>query len=891
MLKRDENSRGMLKLNPLSAAIAAAFAYAAAPQVAVAQTDDGAEDEEAVDLGEFEVTGSRLGRADIEGALPVAVIDRADIERSGFTSVGELLRNTTFNTFGAFRAQSGSSAQSLVSVSLRGLGSERTLVLIDGRRAPKAPFAPSAQDLNAVPIAVVERIEILKDGASAIYGSDAIAGVVNIITRKDFSGTQITYQDQTTAREGGDSRGGQITSGISGEKGNIVFGASFFEREIIFARDSLYNTPGASFFSNNFSYLGLLEGNVSPDFNDADGDYFDDDTGFFLYEAVPGGCPNPTPGYFAYPIGVDDPSGDPVNLCGYDFTLVSADEAETGSQGLFVQGNYQFSDNWGVNVNASITRATSFGRYAPSLNDVQIAVDANSPNNPVGEDLFLYHRFAGLGPRDNKTDANVYDVSGIFSGVVGPVDLDIGVRHNEYRFYELGSNYVVIPIAEQFINDGSYDIFNPAGNPDDVLNAMKATVTRDSKWITDEAFVEASMDLFDMAGGTSAAAVGLEYREESYFDQYDSLQEAGVIGGTAGNSAGTDRRVKSAFFEMFMPAIDSLEVTLSGRYEDYNDSGTNFAPKLSARYQPLSNMTVRASVGQGFRAPTLDVISQLPTPSAESINNDEATCRAAGGTFSGGTCSTSQQVSTIILANPELEAEESDQYAVGFAMDVTSWFNFSVDYYNITIDELISFISPGEIVAREAAGDPIPAGLRVERQAPSNRIVRVVAGYANDGKLETDGIDVSMDFNFAVPGNLGTIKSHLEATHVLSYEQDGGRNQAGDPGAPDLRVTLDNAWTFGPVTAAINGNYISDYAQGVEDGRQTGNVPSYTTWDVQVGYDIPFVDGTIALGALNVFDRNPPEESAGTDGQGRNYNFDLYDQYGRQPYVKYTQRF
>ena len=88
-----------------------------------------------------------------------------------------------------------------------------------------------------------------------------------------------------------------------------------------------------------------------------------------------------------------------------------------------------------------------------------------------------------------------------------------------------------------------------------------------------------------------------------------------------------------------------------------------------------------------------------------------------------------------------------------------------------------------------------------------------------------------------------------------------------------------------------SGNYISDYAESVEDGRQLGNVPSYTTWDVQVGYDIPFVDGTIALGALNVFDRNPPESSGGTDGNGRDYNFDLYDQYGRQPYVKYTQRF
>ena len=179
----------------------------------------------------------------------------------------------------------------------------------------------------------------------------------------------------------------------------------------------------------------------------------------------------------------------------------------------------------------------------------------------------------------------------------------------------------------------------------------------------------------------------------------------------------------------------------------------------------------------------------------------------------------------------------------------------------------------------------------MERQAPSNRIVRVIAGYANEGELETDGIDLAADVNLALPAGLGMFKSHLEATHVLSYTIDGGRDLAGDPGAPEYRVTLGNAWEFGPVTTAFNMNHISDYALTVSNGQQLGHVPSYTTWDLQVAYDIPVVNGTIALGALNVFDKEPDVRSAGTDGNGRNYNFDLYDQYGRQPYVKYTQRF
>jgi len=860
-------------------AIAAAITSAFAPGVALAQ--EAAATTEATELEKVEVTGSRLGRADIEGALPVAVITREDIDRSGFTSVGELLRNTTFNSLGAFRAQSGSSAQSLVAVDLRGLGSERTLVLIDGRRAPKAPYAPTTQDLNAVPIAIVERIEVLKDGASAIYGSDAIAGVINIITRKNYSGAQVTYQQQGAERDGGDSKGGQFVAGTTTENANLVFGASYFTRDIIFARDSLFNTPGASFFSNNY----ILSG-----FTDGDGDFFDDNTGVYYYGAVPGGCPNEDPNFFLTGGGT----------CGYNFNRVAADEAATANQGVFARADVKVADDWRMTVTGSVSRATSFGRYAPSLNDTALFVSADNPNNTVGQDFFLYHRFAALGTRDNDTDAHVYDLTGVMTGTVGDLNINTGIRHNEYQYYELGRNYVVLPIAQAFIDSGDYNFLAPTTGDPDVLKKMKATITRDSIWRTLEYFAEANMPVFDMTGGSAAVAAGLEYRSERYFDAYDSLQEGGAIGGSAGNSAGSDRQINAAYFELFLPVLDTLEVSFSGRYEDYNDVGSSAVPKLSARYQPTDRVTLRASVGQGFRAPTLDIISALPTFSAESINNDGPTCTAAGAVFDAGTgtCSAQQQVNTTIISNPALVAEESDQFSFGVAFDVTDSIDVSIDYYSIALTDRLNFISPSVIIDRIGSGDPIPAGLGVTRSivpAPGftvGRITQVIAGYANEGDLDTSGFDLEANAEFDL-GPAGRLKSGFLATYILEYKIDSGRDLVGDPAVPEYRATLGNTWTpplVQGVTVAFNGNHIADQAQRVSAGGvKAGHIPSYTTWDLQVAYDLPFVKGSnVAVGALNVFNKDPSPKSA---FDGRDYNFYLYDQYGTQPYFKYTHTF
>lgn len=879
MIEKKESANWPFALSAVAAGVAFAFGTAA---TGVASAQD---EEETTQLGTLEITGSRLKRSDIEGALPVTVIDRQQIELSGDITVADLLRKTTFNTFGSFRQQSGSSAQSVVSLDLRGLGSSRTLVLIDGRRAPKAPSAPTLQDLNAIPLAAVERIEILQDGASAVYGSDALAGVVNIILRKDFEGWQISGQLLDTARKGGNGESASIITGTSGKKGNFVVGLSHHFKDIVFARDSLYNTPGASFFSNN--YFGLDTGNFGN---------------------IPGACNDDAntdtgPGYYLVPFA-SSPTG---QRCAYDFTLVSADEAQVENQSFFTKGTYEINADWSVTTTGSISRASSFGRYAPTPGFffVPAAVMNQQTNGAINEDSYVYHRFAAVGPRDNKTESNVYDLITEVNGRVGMFDISVGARLNEYQFYEFGSNYVVRPLAELAAADGSYDFVEPLTNDPAVLKGISSVITRDSKWYTEELFGDVSFPLMDMAGGTAQIGVGAEYRKEDYQDNYDSLQEAGVILGSAGNSAGGDRNQKAIYVETLWPVLDVLELQAVLRYDRYSDYGSDVSPKVSFRYQPLDQLTLRGAWGQGFRAPTLDIITQQPSFSAESISNDEATCERNGGVFENGQCRPSAgsnnvlqyQVDTTIIANPELESESSDQFSFGAVFQATDWLNFSVDLYNITIDNRIRGITVSELVDLDPVngGNGFPAGTGITRRDDgfgndtandgvfAGSIDEVTTGFVNEGKLETMGLDLEANASFDL-GGLGNISSTLKGIHVIDYTVDGGRNTAGDDTRPDLRFNWYNSWTMGAFDVAYNTNYI---------GSQTTNdavpvhIPTYITHDAQVNYKAPF-GTTFTVGVLNLFDKEPDSRSA---VDGRSYNFFLYDQDGRSPYLKLTHRF
>ena len=837
------------------------------------------EEAEAQTVEKIQVTGSRIKRADMEGALPVTVIDRAAIEFSGQTSVADLLRNTSFNSTGSFRPQSGSSAQGVSQINLRGLGASRSLVLVDGRRLARSPSTGATQDLNGIPAAAVERIEILTDGASAVYGSDAIGGVVNIITRKDFNGVELKIGAAQVDVEGGDREEGSIIFGTSSDEGSMLGGVSWNSRDIIFARAFDWYSPGGSFYSQNFY-----------DTNNADA---------YWTSVGPDACDQGQ--FYSIPYSLSVPNSDGVaQRCGFNFASVSADEASTGNVGFFLNSRYEINDDWSIFSNMNISKSSSFGRYAPSL--AQAYVGPTSPNNPTNPDspyydaawnqstydatadattgsdgVFVLHRFAGLGNRDNDVDNYLSDLLVAVEGDIDGVLVEFGVRRNKSRTYDVGRNYVVIPIAEQYMDDGSYLLGDLDRNPADVLNSMKATISRIGDYNQDEVFGSVQFDLFDMDGGTAVAIVGGEWRDIFYSDQYDSLSEGGVIGGSAGNSSGGTRQVKAAYVEAVFPVQDNLEVTTAARYDSYNDYGSDVSPKVSVRYNPMDELVLRASYGEGFRAPSLDILTQKDSFSADSVR-DPQHCVAVG---LAETCS--DQVDAYVIANPFLESETSTQYAFGLAYEAADWVDFSLDYFNIEIDNRIKAFSAGELVNLQNTGQALPAGMQVTRLS-NGAIDSITRGYGNQGTLETSGLDLNLNTRFDF-NEMGALRSNLSMSYTAKYDVDGA-DQLDFSAFPAYRGVLSNVYSIGDFDLAWNMNIIGDTAR--LSGAEYLPVSTWITNDINVSYNAPW-GGKVTVGSNNVGGKAP---ILGTDPDGsREYNFSLYDGYGRIVYARYTQSF
>lgn len=833
---------------------------------------------ETLELERLAVTGSRIRRVDTEGALPVTVITREMIELSGDTSLSDVLRGISMNSFGSYRSHfQGDMGNTLID--LRGLGAARSLVLIDGKRMGKSPTSSAYQNLNSIPLGAVERIEILSDGASAIYGSDAIGGVINIITRERYTGWELAYGRAEPKWGKGSRDHGTLMFSAGTEKTEWLVNLSWNRKDISFIRDYPGVEPGESPLSNNF-------------------DVTNPDTGFpeFYFTAIPGGC-NDSDAFYLVP----DEYSLTGQLCLYDFNRVFADETSEDSEGLMVKFRREISPRWQLTAYLNGTNADSYGRFAPQSFTslfVGVPISESSPNNPTnpvspmhdpafGRNVPVHwlHRFESLGFRDRWRDSKLISADLGLDGWVGETEIEFGVRGSRNDTDEEFWNLLNVGVILQFIEDGTYNLQSPLQNPAEVRDAMARDVESQWSFDQDEAYATVRWDWLQTRAGPMQWVLGGEYREES-FNGVPPLSDI---------PSHSDRDTTTLYFETLVPVSQNLELTVAGRYDDYSDWGSEFSPKISLRWRASEKLTARASWGEGYRAPELSINATQPESFAEFRDDDEPSCDAAGRDEL--PCPIAYQ--SHLTVSDALSAETSEQYSLGLVWDPVDWFSQTVDYYDITIHDEIGFFSDDDILQFDRLGLAPPGGLGVLRCTGSmepgcfaeNQLLSITSGWGNWGLVETSGVDLNTHLKFdAGPGRL---RSNLQWSRVFEHSSESvgepSYDVVGLPGFPEERAALSNYYDIGNYTFSWIISYIGSQDEiliAEDTGENVGeHVSSWVSHDLQANWRTPW-DGRLTVGVQNLTDETPPN----ADGPG-NFDIWLYDFYGRIYYLNYTQTF
>ena len=841
--------------------------------------------EEASQLDRVQVTGTRISRSEIETAQPVTVITREDINLSGKLTVADLLQQSPFNTFGSFRETSGfaSGASGTNAVSLRGLGSNRTLVLLDGRRiSTTASSAGSTQDLNLIPLNAIERIEILRDGASAVYGSDAIAGVINLISRKDYEG--VTFEIQASdPTNGGKDAYAAVSGGVSSGSGRVFYTVSHYDRAAQYYRDLDYAFPATDHF-------GITSWGFPATFIHPQGNFVDPRC------PVRQGDSTEFPNSYTWDLDTTSVSGDGAfgrTRCGYDFSADIKSMPTTKRSSVFVRTEYDISSNLMFDGRFLMNQNESKSRFAGAPVTAPFpTMSADNPNNPsvlYGLDpanVTLLFRSVPFGTRNTEVQYNNYDAT---LGLVGnnswfnhSFEWRTYGQYNRFRADDSSYNLVNKETLQKNINDGRLDIFEVNGPLDlGALAEARHTGLYQSETTRTAGDASVSFDYGSLAGGDIAWAFGTEYADIAFNQQNDPQSNRFVIAGSAGgDNFAASRYVTSAFFETLLPVLPTVDVTIAGRYDDYSDSGVSgqFSPAGGIAWRPLDRLLFRASYGEGFRVAGLDELYG-------NINESFPSGTDLVGCANGVAPCTPTQYRSFFGANPDLGPEESKSWTVGAVWEPIDRLELEVSYYFTEFDGLITTSSLNREFRAEADGFA-----NTVTRNPDGTVDFISLQTQNFEGVETDGIDFRVGYTLNTDG-LGLFRLGLEGIKVLSYKQ---RVFEGDPwdrlegeiGQPDLRLLGSVYWDYGDWGVAVIGNFID--SQTSTSGGEKYEVSSYFQTDLQVRYALPW-NADIVGGVLNAFDRDPPTNSEWFGWEP--FDFTLYNTFGRTPYLRYRQSF
>lgn len=899
----------MIKHTPLKRAITAALisstAFALPLPAAMAQDSKDADNYEKIS-----VTGSRIKRQDIEGPSPVVTISAEEMLDKGFVTVQDALSNLTQTTGGALdQQQTFGFTPSASAVDIRGFGVGRTLVLLNGRRLPQFPLAAGGTsnfvDLSSIPSSAIARVEILTDGASAIYGSDAIGGVVNVILKDDVDEAQLNVRYGDTKDGGMESSRVQFSTGLEGEKGNMLFFFEYLDRKAL-----MFSDRDRSAFDE-----------LNP--NDISG------TGFFSSGGVPGtfrAAPNSDDGNII-PENCD-PFFNHNDFCRFnraDFRQLLAPLKRGSIATIF---DYELSEDISAFGQFMYVKTQVDTQIEPMFFDEGVTVSLNAPNNPTtgaNDPNDIYNDQAGIfrrrlvefGPRQSDIDTD-------------SINLLVGLRGTWAEDYEweLGYNYSkqdVVTIRRGYAardrireamcgpmhsidnscDQGTLNFFNTI--PQNVVDELALRPFTDAESNISALDFTVTGPVITLPAGDVMFAAIVEHNKTSFSDERDPDQLNGNIISLGGTSGGGERKYTAGGLELLVPIIKDLNLSVAGRYDHYDDNsdvGGAFSPRIAVDYRPIESLLLRASWAESFRAPDMQRLFGANTNAFTDLI-DTPHCISEGGTSRGDknvpSCiNTVQSVDTLLGSNIQLKEEEGDSWNFGVVWEVIENLNIGIDVFSIELEQIVDvpdtqFIldNPGLFPADAIQRDPG----EIDTNDNPGGLDSVSAVARNLAFQKTEGIDFNIhylvptrdfgDFNFRLNGTYTSkleIQQDANSPVVDELNDTAGRSTEGVKWRSNLNV----GWKMDAWKVNMYVNYIGDFTP--IETSVIDEIASWTTVNFTVNYTL---NDSIELlaGVNNAFNKEPPLDIQDGNSSQPFYNQSFHNLTGTEYYLELMYKF
>ncbi len=881
----------------LSRALRTLFAGGAALSAVLAATPALAQQESAAPMQRVEITGSSIKRLAAQTSLPITSIRAEDFAKQGLATAQEVLATIPMNQASESASQSvGSGTGGRSTADLRGLGGDKTLVLLNGRRLANHPFFADTVDLNIIPVAALDRVEVLRDGASAIYGTDAIGGVVNFITKRSYKGMGVTVEAFVPeAAGGGDEQRINFTGGwgeLNTDGWNLLAVADYHRQSSLQSTDrpfsvtgvrperGVFRTSGTPFPANFYSELDV-SGNPS----------------YASGCLPPGSIPNPDP---------ESPT------CRFDSTRYIDNIPLTRQESLLGRFTKKLGDAHTASIEVMHTRSSNESKVAPPpLAGIGLTMLATSPFYPgngitpafpglTGEPLDISWRPLVTGQREQR-DVSLSDrVLASMEGSYAGWDYNTGLSHSLGRARSAFTGGYVIDA--RMIDGVGNGLLNPFGEQTPaglafLQNALLLGEFLQAKINSSALDFKASRDLMTMAGGPLGFAIGGEVRH----DKAEYLVDRALAGqaSSSGYADAQDQRgsrtIRALFTEVNVPIIKDLEVNLAGRYDYYTDVGGNFNPKVAMRWQPTPRILVRGSYNEGFRAPTLyDIYGPQTTTNTAEPWDDPVLCpngTAIPGANPNLACDQQQNIRSG--GSTTVQPETSRTYSAGIVFEPTRTLTLSADYFDIRLEDQIS-----ELAEQTIFGDYPKYQSLYFYNAAGNRLDYVLATTMNLGEIRTRGVDLSLLYRLPRKP-WGAVSLAVDGTYVDKYDY---QNERGGPFTQNAgryadatpvfrwRHNASISWAMAPWSLTLTNRYLSGYDdQNAVEPQFAQRVDAYSTWTLSGTYSgNQRID--ITAGIKNLLDEEPPYTNQTTTFQ-LGYDPRFTDPLGRTYYVRATYRF